>query len=326
MPAVPHLWQVSAAVTLTSQAAARHIPPAAAAALAAAGQQFMGAPLRVELAANAKAAADAAFAASTVSACLYLTARWLRACLYKAVQHNITVWQRLWTPLLPLCRGGALSAVACFAHVCPYSAAPCLQQALNPYAALQAAQVQQFQLMQQQQTALAEQVAAMRASQRTGVSLEAMLVQQGITETAAAAAAAAPPVAAGKGERRRSRSRSRGDRRRRSRSRDRERRRSRSRGDRRRRSRSRDRVRSSRRSRSLDRSDRRDCSRDRGDRRRRSRSRDRGHKHHHKHRHHHREKGSEGVKPQPMDVDAAAAAAAQQPKDDLEALLEEFEG
>ncbi|PRW57698.1 RNA recognition motif-containing isoform 1 [Chlorella sorokiniana] len=200
-------------------------------------------------------------------------------------------------------------------------AADAAMAAHNPYAALQAQQLAHFQMLQQQQAALAQQVATMRAAQRTGVQLP--LDQRIVLKK---------PEANGS-ERRRSRSRSRerehGSRRR-SRSRDRER------GSRRR-SRSRERERGSRRERSR--------SRDRK-RSHRSRSRERGSRHkEHKHKHHkhhkrsHRSKEREDRKDEKaaggdkMEVDAAAAAAAQQPaaaadgnKDDLEALLDEFEG
>ncbi|KAL4446815.1 hypothetical protein ABPG77_008059 [Micractinium sp. CCAP 211/92] len=233
-----------------------------------------------------------------------------------------------------------------------------------PNLALQMAQRQQFELLQQQQAALAAQVAAMRAAQRAGAaptlappqphsndSQKSAAIAAAIAlakKLAGGGAAPAAPAAANgdqkrsSPDRKRSRSRSR-DRRRRSRSRSRDR----SRDKRRRRSRSRER-----------RSGRdRDSSRDRARRRSRSRSRD---KHRHKHRHHkdrdhkerdhkdrdHKERrrrsrsrdrrersepeGTAG--PDRMEVDAPApapAAAAQekpaeQPADELEALLEEL--
>ncbi|KAI7837107.1 hypothetical protein COHA_009055 [Chlorella ohadii] len=130
----------------------------------------------------------------------------------------------------------------------------------NPYAALQAQQLAHFQMLQQQQSALAQQVATMRAAQRTGVQLP---LDQRIRSH-------------------RSRSRERGS--------------------------------------------------------RHKEHKHKHHKHHHKrsHRSHSRErKEDKSAGGDKMEVEAAAAAAEQQQqqqpaaagnKDDLEALLDEFDG
>lgn len=179
-----------------------------------------------------------------------------------------------------------------------------MQVQLNsPYFQLQVQQVQQFQMMQQQQQALAEQVASMRAAQRTGVAPPPIVTkyQDGDAQKSAAIAAAielsrrlaggmpaptpapAPAANGGRG----------GERRQRSTSRDKDRDRGRDGGRQRRSSRSREReVRRRRSSRSRSRDKRRPRREDSRDRRRRrsSRSRSPDRSKHSKHRHSHKDR------------------------------------